>query len=161
MNCAPGNFSPSMPMNGMVPPSPMYIAGLPKNSSLAWSMASDSHGDRAGAFQPVLAFSSVRVTCAPYGGSRSRACCNSSPPRLPSRVGGRRRLSLSEVQGRSTLPADDSAGNPSAPVIDSAGRQVRLSTSSVRSSAIGVMPGRNGNLSWTSLPSTSATFAAC
>ena len=39
---------------------------------------------------------------------------------------------------------------------DSAGRQVRLSTSSVRSGFIGVMPSRNGNLSQISLPSTSA-----
>ena len=43
MNCAPGNFSPSMPINGMVPPSPIYIAGLPKNSWLAWSIAPSSH----------------------------------------------------------------------------------------------------------------------
>ena len=59
------------------------------------------------------------------------------------------------------MPAEASGGMPSTPVTDSAGRQVRLSTSSVRSSAIGVMPGRNGNLSKTSSPSTSATLRAC
>ena len=31
-NCVPGNFSPSMPMNGMLPPVPMYIESLPKNA---------------------------------------------------------------------------------------------------------------------------------
>src|SRR5690606_5788327 len=53
MNCAPGNFSPSMPMKGIEPPSPMYIAGLPKNAWLASSIAWLSHGDCAGAFQPL------------------------------------------------------------------------------------------------------------
>jgi hypothetical protein len=28
-NCAAGNFSPSIAMNGMVPPSPIHIIGLP------------------------------------------------------------------------------------------------------------------------------------
>ena len=37
-------------MNGIVPPSPMYIAGWPKNSRLASSMAWVSQGDMAGAF---------------------------------------------------------------------------------------------------------------
>jgi len=55
MNCAPGNFSPSIPMNGIVPPSPMYIAGWPKNSLLAVSIAFSSHGTVAGAFHPLLA----------------------------------------------------------------------------------------------------------
>jgi hypothetical protein len=34
-------------------------------------MAFSSHGASAGAFQPVLAFSRCRLTCAPYGGSLS------------------------------------------------------------------------------------------
>ena len=125
----------------------MYIAGLPKNSRLAASIARSSHGDIAGAFQPLDAFSSASVTCAPLGGSRSSSACSRSPARLPSSVGGSRSDSFTEVCGRSTFPADDSGGMPSTPVTDSAGRQVRLSTSSVRSLAIGVMPGRNGNLS--------------
>ena len=62
MNCACGNFSPSMPMNGIEPPSPMYIGGLPKNSRLALSIACSSHGASAGAFQPLDAFSRSRVT---------------------------------------------------------------------------------------------------
>jgi hypothetical protein len=65
MNCAPGNFSPSMPMNGMVPPSPMYIAGAPKNSCEAWSIACSSQGASAGAFQPVEDFSTSNSTVAP------------------------------------------------------------------------------------------------
>ena len=134
-------------MNGIVPPSPMYIAGCLKNSRLAASIAFSSHGAIAGAFQPVDAFSRSNVTCAPFGGSRSKASLSNSPPRLPSSVGGRRRHNFTAVEGRSTLPADDSGGRPSAPVIDKAGRQVRLSTSSVRIfSDIGFMPGRNGNL---------------
>ena len=47
----------------------MYIAGRPKNASLASLIAVSSHGDSAGAFQPVAAFSSSSVTCAPFGGS--------------------------------------------------------------------------------------------
>src|SRR5690606_40795598 len=47
MNCARGNFSPSMPMNGIEPPSPMYIGGSPKNSWLAVSIACSSHGARS------------------------------------------------------------------------------------------------------------------
>ena len=52
-------------MNGMVPPSPMYMAGAPKACFDAWSMACDSHGLIAGAFQPVLLFSSSKLTFAP------------------------------------------------------------------------------------------------
>ncbi len=54
-NCASGNFSPSMSMNGIVPPSPMYIAGLPKCRCDAASSACSSHGASAGASQPALA----------------------------------------------------------------------------------------------------------
>ena len=48
------------------------------------------------------------------------------------------------VEDRRRVPA--AVVRPVAPVTDRAGRQVRLSTSSVRSSAMGVLPGRNGNL---------------
>ena len=64
-NCAFRNFSPSMYMNGIVPPSPMYIAGAPKYSWLAWSMACSSQGASAGAFQPVDDFSTSNSTVAP------------------------------------------------------------------------------------------------
>ena len=125
----------------------MYIAGAPKKSREAWSIAASSHGASAGAFQPVLAFSSSTSTRAPFGGSAISTRLTTSPAFFGSSVGGRRRLSFTAVCGRSTLPALDSGGMPSTPVIDSAGRHVRLSTSSARSSLIGVMPGRNGNLS--------------
>ena len=148
-------------MNGIEPPSPMYIAGLPKKAWLASSMAWVSHGAIAGAFQPVEAFSRSRVTCAPFGGSRSSASFNSSPQVLPSAVGGRRSDSFTEVCGRSTLPADSSGGMPPTPVTDRAGRQVRLSTSSVRSSFIGRRPSTIGNFSKISVSTTSAARLAC
>ena len=84
-------------MKGIVPPSPMYIAGLPKNSRLEASIACSSQGDIAGAFQPVLAFSSSRLTCAPLGASFSSRSFSNWPASLPSRVGGRRNDSFTEV----------------------------------------------------------------
>ncbi len=89
------------------------------------------------------------------------ACSSSSPARLPSSVGGRRSESFTARERAQPLPADCSDGMPSTPVTDSAGRQVRLSTSSVRSSAIGVMPSRNGNLSNTAVSRTRAASCAC
>ena len=73
MNCAPGNFSPSMPMNGIVPPSPMYIAGVPKNCLAgAGRSTRSSHGASAGRVpagaRPSRASNS---TLAPYGGFAS------------------------------------------------------------------------------------------
>src|SRR5690348_1782973 len=146
-NCAFGNFSPSMPMNGMLPPSPMYTGGAPNASCEACATAASSHGDSCGAFQPLEAFSSFSSTLQPYGGSRSSRVFSNSPARAPSSVGGRRKESFTAVNGRSTLPALCKGGNPSTPVMASCGRQVRFNTSSVRSSATGFMPGRNGNLS--------------
>src|SRR5690348_17539208 len=64
-NCAFGNFSPSMPMNGMLPPSPMYTGGAPKASCEACATACSSQGDSAGAFQPLDAFSSFSSTLQP------------------------------------------------------------------------------------------------
>ena len=69
--------------------------------------------------------------------------------------------SASDVRGRSTLPAFAGSGSPSAPVTDSAGRHVLFNTSASSPSAIGRMPGTNGNLAWISLPSTSAARFAC
>src|SRR3546814_5349317 len=92
-----------------------------------------------GAFQPLPAFSSSSVTLAPYGGSDSSSFFSASPAFTPSSVGGMRSDNFTAVNGRSTLPALASGGRPSAPVIASWGRQVRLSTSSVRSSVTGVM----------------------
>src|SRR5690554_7483782 len=98
----------------------------------------------AGAFQPVEDFSSENSTLAPYGGLSSNRSLTIFPALSPSSVGGRRRDTFTAVVGRSTLPALPRFGRPSTPVIESAGRQVRLSTSSVRSLLTGDMPGRNG-----------------
>src|SRR6185437_2553087 len=160
-NCACGNFSPSIPMKGMLPPSPMYAGGAPKAICEASATAFSSHGESCGAFQPLEAFSSFSSTWQPQGGSLSSNCLTNSPARTPSSVGGRRSESFTAVNGRNTLPALESGGRPSAPVTASCGRQVRFNTSSVRSSATGFMPGRNGNLSYTAVPSTSAHRRAC
>ncbi len=64
-NCAFGNFSPSMYMNGIVPPSPMYIAGLPKCVLEALSSACSSHGESSGASHPALAVDPEKLTFAP------------------------------------------------------------------------------------------------
>src|SRR6185437_14959634 len=60
-NCAFGNFSPSMPMNGMLPPSPMYAAGAPNASCEACDTAPSSQSESFGAFQPLPSFSSLNV----------------------------------------------------------------------------------------------------
>ena len=65
MNCAAGNFSPSMPMNGIDPPSPMYTHDAPKKAREAASAEASSQGLTAGAFQPSPADSGVKVTLAP------------------------------------------------------------------------------------------------
>src|SRR4051812_27058958 len=77
-NCARGNFSPSMYMNGIVPPSPMNIDGLPKCRCDAASSDFSSHGDISGASHPALAVDPVTVTFAPYGGSFDSAAITAS-----------------------------------------------------------------------------------
>src|SRR6201986_1171790 len=59
-----GNFAPSMPMNGIEPPSPIKPTGLPKASILALSSALASHGDKVGAFQPLSAGGPSKLTSA-------------------------------------------------------------------------------------------------
>ncbi len=54
-NWASGNIAPSMPMNGIVPPSPNARAGLPKAAFDASSSAARSHGANVGAFHPGAA----------------------------------------------------------------------------------------------------------
>ena len=63
-NCASGNFSPSIPMNGIEPPSPMYIAGLPNSRCDARSSAVSSQGATGGAFQPLEPSAWVNSTSA-------------------------------------------------------------------------------------------------
>src|SRR5204863_359340 len=64
-NCASGNFSPSIPMNGMVPPSPNAMGGFPKKFREARSTDDESHCASGGASQPVDDFSPSKVTRAP------------------------------------------------------------------------------------------------
>ena len=51
-NCASGNFSPSIAMNEIVPPSPNVKAELPQNAWDPRSTLSHSQGANAGAFHP-------------------------------------------------------------------------------------------------------------
>src|SRR5260221_10743177 len=64
-NCARGNFAPSMAMKGIVPPSPIHIAGLPKCFCELSSIAASSHGSVRGAFQPSAAWPYTKLTFAP------------------------------------------------------------------------------------------------
>ena len=63
-SCERGNFSFSIAMNGIVPPSPMYAADFPQSWSEAASRAVASHGAAEGAFQPVAAESYSNATLA-------------------------------------------------------------------------------------------------
>ena len=81
----------------------------------------------------------------PIGRVSSSSVRTASHAFAASRVGGNRRLSFATVEGSNTLPALTGEGSPSMPVTANCGRQVRLSTSSVRSLSIGDMPALNGN----------------
>src|SRR5262249_10254949 len=101
-NCACGNRSPSMLMNGMEPPSPSNIAGAWKYAREARPTDSRSHSAIVGAFQPVPGRSPVEnVTRPPYGGSASSTSFTRCAARAASAVGGRRRQSLPVVCARS------------------------------------------------------------
>ena len=104
-NCALGNFSPSIPMKGIEPPSPYEHALLPKKVVDAFSTARSSQGASAGASQPAAVLILSKRTCAPYGGLLSRSCFSFSPTPSVFSVGGSRTESLRDVCGRSTLPA--------------------------------------------------------
>ena len=64
-NWALGNLTPSMFMNGMVPPSPIHAASLPNACLEAASTALASQGAVSGAFQPLAAASISKCTRAP------------------------------------------------------------------------------------------------
>ena len=70
-NWASGNRSPSMPMNGIEPPSPNVRVGWPNVAVDADSSAASSHGAVAGASHPGPLSPSLNDTRAPYGGSAS------------------------------------------------------------------------------------------
>ena len=160
MNCACGNFSPSMPIKGIVPPSPIHTAPFPKWVLDAASHAASSQPASGGAFQPAAPFSATKRTSAPDGGSRSSVDFRALVATAASTIGGIRRDNLMVVIGRSTLPASCKGGRPSIPITDNAGRQLRLSTASVPVAAGRISP-RQGNLSCTASPNTWATTSAC
>jgi hypothetical protein len=132
-------------MNGIVPPSPMYIAGFPKWRCDAASSACSSHGASSGASQPLLAVELSNRTRAPNGGSFSSVCFTASVAACGSTRGGIRIDSFTRVYGRSTLPAFEIGGHPSAPVIARPGRHVRFRISSALSVDIASTPGWIGN----------------
>jgi hypothetical protein len=104
-NCVPGNFSPSMPMNGMLPPVPMYIASRPKNACEAACIDCSSHGASVGAFQPPIADSTLKRHARAVGRVALERALHGRPPPAGASVGGRRNDSFSVVCGSSTLPA--------------------------------------------------------
>ena len=133
-----------MLMKGIDPPTPAKAGGLPKCVMDArWSEAR-SQGAMAGAFQPALGVSGLKVTRAPYGGSVSNSSVRTRVARAGSVVGGMRREIFTAVLGRRTLPASSSAGRPAAPVMDSAGRHVLLRRSSTLSGWTGRPRGTQG-----------------
>src|SRR2546428_12515448 len=144
-SCAFGKRSPSIPMNGIDPPSPHVAAGLLKNAFDARSTESASHFAVFGASHPPAPFSESNWTRAPYGESDSSNFLSLRSRLRASREGGRRIESFSEVNGRNTLPPCTRSGIPACPVIDSVGRHHRLSSSSVVSLLIGRIPSPNGN----------------
>src|SRR6056297_638308 len=143
-NWASGKRSPSIPMNGIDPPSPKVRAGSPNVADEARSSAWASHGAVAGAFQPGPDSTSENETRAPYGGSASSTPFTAAAAASGSAVGGIRIDNFSEVLGRRTLPARAVGGRPSAPTTLSEGCQVRRSNCSAGSSVVGPAPSTNG-----------------
>src|SRR4051812_41765191 len=99
----------------------------------AFMIDSSSQGAKAGAFQPAEAAASSKLTCAPYGGTRSSVCLTAFIAVGPSVVGASRRDTFSAISGNNTLPADPTGGSPSAPVIATVARHVLLINNSTGS----------------------------
>ena len=110
-NWASGKRSPSMPMNGIVPPSPKARAGWPNAAAEApRQRAPASHGANDGAFQPGAASAFEGDACAVrrVGGERG---ADGLERHAPDRTSvGSRTDSCSAVDGRSTLPASAGRG---------------------------------------------------
>mmetsp|Transcript_72421 Transcript_72421/g.120716 ORF Transcript_72421/g.120716 Transcript_72421/m.120716 type:complete len:256 (+) Transcript_72421:489-1256(+) len=162
-NCALGNMSNSMPMKGMLPPSPMCAHGLSKYVREAVWTASFSHSSSRGACHPFPVATGSSVIRAPCGGSlvriRSRRCmaCGAS------RVGGSLMDSLSFVKGSITFPATRVGGRPSQPMTLSAGRHVRarMCSETGASFATGCPPSTKENCRTTVSPRISAAADTC
>ena len=111
-NWASGNRSPSMPMNGIEPPSPKVRVGWPNVAVDARSSASTNHGAMAGAFHPGPLSPSLNVTCAPYGGSASSTRLTAASAAVG--IAGRREPER-EFQRRARPQDVTGAGDPGRP----------------------------------------------
>ncbi len=132
-------------MKGIVPPSPMKTAWLPRMSLRRLVEGALEPGREAAARSSpggLLRAAEADARAVGRVGSSARFTAAAAFP--ASQVGGRRSESLSAVTGRSTLPALPSAGRPSMPVISSVGRQVRRARARRRRSSSGSAPGTNG-----------------
>ena len=126
-NCTPGNRSPSMPMNGMLPPGP-HVHRVAAKELLRCALCRG--------FEPRLQWRRVpagrcrfdsRKSPSRRRADRSSARARAPPSRLrPTTVGGRRNDNFRVVYGRSTLPDWSSAGTPSMPTTLNVGRHVRV-----------------------------------
>ena len=161
-NCACGNRSPSMLMNGMDPPTPADIGGRPKWVREARCRDSASQGARGGAVPPRAGRRRREPDARPVRRIRLEELLE------PARRARARRAS-GERAGRPSPPSAAGgrcrrprwAGRPSAPVIASAGRHVWPRTSSTGSACTVRMPGRSGSRAARSPPITLATSRAC
>src|SRR5258707_15784865 len=106
-------------MNGIEPPSPQVMGGLPKNAFDARSTDCSSHEATGGASHPPPPFSGSKRTCAPYGGSDSRSSLSLPSMSFAAREGGVGSESLVGGGGRRTLPPCTRSGRPAWPVYDS------------------------------------------
>ena len=106
-NWAAGKRWPSMPMNGIVPPSPSARAGAPKAARRRRPpMRVASHGAVGGASQPASRLDTVERDVRAVGRVGGRASRRARPAaRRRRRSGGRRNDSASVGHGRRTLPA--------------------------------------------------------
>src|SRR5471032_3522970 len=93
-NWVPGNFSPSMAMKGIEPPSPWNATGLPNAVRLALFSEASSQGAKVDAFQPLSPRGTSNTTSASYGGVASSAVFIAVRALSASRVGGKRSDSL-------------------------------------------------------------------
>jgi hypothetical protein len=119
-------------MKGMLPPSPKYMAFLPKNVYIfLWANIqirntcelfvrdSSSHGSMTGTHHPGSQQILGKVTWAPYGGSVNKISFIFSTASVGFRVGGMRRDNLRVVSGLTMFPASIGGGSPAAPTIAS------------------------------------------
>eukprot|EP00001_Collodictyon_triciliatum_P069195 12277_1 len=158
-NCAAGNILPSMPMKGILPPSPSPMGGFSKVVD-AFSSDACSHGAVAGAFHPPIP---MLPTISILAGTLTDSITDRIAWRAASAstAGGRRKEKVIVVKGRRTFPARLVGGIPSTPVKLTDGFHVRFRILSTLSSPRGFTPSTKGNSSQISSPTTDARALAC